>query len=548
MKLKFILVMGIISMLFGCDKRKSLGGNYYLNEDKNIIQYRYTVGGALRWYYKDLHLADIKTFKAFSNFYATDKNRIYFAGEPVKGISPNGFQISKEYPNLFAKNTKSKLILYKDSIIDIDFHSAKIHSPNYISDNDKVVFIAKRGVSKYGQFHKVPVTDVSSFGEFKTKSINGTAIGYDKYHIYLNAINTKIPSSQAQIIQLGFPSIILQNDVLHYIYSSYRNKETTFEDLQPPFKSSAKGLVDSFMYDKFYHFEIEGFKQAKQIANSSWITDTNGLYFIAGNRVHKVSNKQHSKYDYDEQHPKYLTTNDSLFQIQTYPYKVICYSTKAEILKDGVVKDQKQIYYNGELVKRADAETFTKHPTSGGFVDKNFYYPNNNLSYKKPIPNWAYQEFLNGKNPNDLFGIDMKFKHTVYKTYWNGFLVSLSMPTQENESNTVLLAFKNISRKVITLEKPLEEQLYVSYKPHNRGSPVVYSDKKVTITKTDNYNFRNIKNEERVNFILPINQQMITKLTVEVNGQEVLPSLILSDIDFVLERNDYNLYIEASNN
>ena len=41
---------------------------------------------------------------------------------------------------------------------------------------------------------------------------------------------------------------------------------------------------------------------------------------------------------------------------------------------------------------------------------------------------------------------------------------------------------------------------------------------------------------------------MMAQLTVEVNQHQVPPSLILSDIEFPLERNDYNLYIEASTN
>ena len=37
MRQKLILIMGILSILFGCDKREPLGGHYYLNEKENII-------------------------------------------------------------------------------------------------------------------------------------------------------------------------------------------------------------------------------------------------------------------------------------------------------------------------------------------------------------------------------------------------------------------------------------------------------------------------------------------------------------------------------
>ena len=211
-----------------------------------------------------------------------------------------------------------------------------------------------------------------------------------------------------------------------------------------------------------------------------------------------------------------------------------------------IVKDQNKIYYKGQAIKNVDVETFTKLPKSGDFVDKNFYYYSD-IKHKKPIPDWAYQEFLNGKNTRDLFGIDMKNKHTVYKTYWNGFLVSLSMPTKQNEISQVLLEFKNIARKTIKLNRPIEEQLFVSYKPHNTESPVYYQDKP-TYTVETTYDYKNIKNKESIKLLFSLNKQMIAEKTTTINGNSVLPFLILSNKEFVLERDDYALYIEASNN
>lgn len=544
MKQKIILGMGILSMLFGCDKREKLGGDYFYNVKKEVIQYRYSVGGALTWYYRDLHFADSKTFKVFSSVYATDKKNVYFAGLPIKGVSPNGFQIVEEHPSLFAKNTKSKQILYRDSIIDINFQTVKIHSPNYISDNNKVVFIAKRGVSKHGQFHKVPVTDATSFGEFKSKSQSGIAIGYDKHTIYLDGINTKISSNKAQIIKLGLPTIILQNDVLHYIYPSYRDQKITFKDLHSHFKVTSHGKIGTFIYDEFYHFSISGLKEASQILTSNWLTDNNGLYFINRDIIHKVSEKQFEQYTYNNNNPNFLRTNEGLFQIKTYPYEVIHYSSKAEIIKNGIVKDQNKLFLDGEEIKNVDLKTFSKLPKNRGFVDKNFYYYGS-LYSKKNIPSWGYKEFLDGKNPDDLFGIEMKYNHTVYKTYWNGFLVSLSMPTKQNETSQVVLEFKNIARKTIELKSPIEGQIYISYQPNDTEPPVYFQHKPTLVLETK-YDFKNIKNEENIQFSFPLNQQMVAQLTVEINQHQVTPFLILSDTEFLVERNDYNLHIKAN--
>jgi hypothetical protein len=119
---------------------------------------------------------------------------------------------------------------------------------------------------------------------------------------------------------------------------------------------------------------------------------------------------------------------------------------------------------------------------------------------------------------------------------------------KQNESDTVQIVFKNIARKTIELTQPIEEQLYISYQRQATKIPVYIADKSTSIKKENEYNYKRIQNEESIRFSFPINQQMMAQLTVEVNQHQVPPSLILSDIEFPLERNDYNLYIEASTN
>ena len=119
---------------------------------------------------------------------------------------------------------------------------------------------------------------------------------------------------------------------------------------------------------------------------------------------------------------------------------------------------------------------------------------------------------------------------------------------KQNESDTVQIVFKNIARKTIELTQPIEEQLYISYQRQATKIPVYIADKSTSIKKENEYNYKRIQNEESIRFSFPINQQMMAQLTVEVNQHQVFPSLILSDIEFPLERNDYNLYIEASTN
>ncbi|MDG1023379.1 MAG: hypothetical protein P8O72_04980 [Flavobacteriaceae bacterium] len=119
---------------------------------------------------------------------------------------------------------------------------------------------------------------------------------------------------------------------------------------------------------------------------------------------------------------------------------------------------------------------------------------------------------------------------------------------KQNESDTVQIVFKNIARKTIELTQPIEEQQYISYQLQATKIPVYIADKSTSIKKENEYNYKRIQNEESIRFSFPINQQMMAQLTLEVSQHQVFPSLILSDIEFPLERNDYNLYIEASTN
>ena len=534
--------MGIVGALLGCDKREPLGGSYYFNETEHVIQYRYDVGGSLQWHYRNLDSADRETFKVFSKVYATDKERVYFTGKQVKGVHPNGFKIVEAFPNSFAKNTLGEQILFGDSLLAIDYNSAKIHSKNYVSDKNKVIFIAHGVVYKFGLFHEVPVADPPSFQQFKIKSRNSKAIGYDKHYLYIDGINTKIPSANAQIIQLGFPTIILQKDVLHYVYSSQENV-SIFKALQAPFNLSAHSHIASFMYDDFYHFSIQGLKQAKQIAQSCWITDQNGLYFIDDNEIHKISDQQFEQYTYAEEYPKYLRTNDSLFQFLPYPHnQVIRYTTAAEIIEKEIVKDQNNIYLEGEEVKNVDIETFVQLK-NGRFVDRNFYYYDN-LSHRKPIPDWAYEEFVEGKiTENKLFGIFLGYEYTIYRSYWNGFLVILSLPSKQNDTAEVLLEFRNIARKPIQLNCPLEEQFYISYQPH-RTEDHYYQDQSLLKGETE-YDFSNINAKDTIRFSFPLNQALIKRETIIRNEHPVLPQLILSSKKIAKDHDDYDLYINA---
>ena len=84
----------------------SIHGNYYKNKGK--IVYRKT--GRSGWLYQNTNViegrvsaVDEKTFevlplrKGFSDYYARDKNRVYYAGKEIFGAHPASFKALKTY-------------------------------------------------------------------------------------------------------------------------------------------------------------------------------------------------------------------------------------------------------------------------------------------------------------------------------------------------------------------------------------------------------------------------------------------------------------------
>lgn len=420
-----------------------------------------------------------------------------------------------------------------------------IHSSTHVSDKNKLLFISKTLNDELGLFHTIPVLDLDSF---ETIRVNGsdTELGKDNHHIYIKNIDTKISSIGAEVIRLNSPAaIILQNDVLHYIYPSHRKVETTFKELSKPLVAKYNDTLGSFRHDTFYHFKVEGFAKAQQIHNSQWVKDNSGVFYIDGNKILKVSEITPSHCAYDKDYPKYLKTSDSLYNVISYPFKVNRFSKNAEILNTDIVRDNHTIFVKGNAVPEADAQTFARTKRGYGFVDKNFYYGSYDLSYRKAIPNWAYQEFLEGKDPNDLFGIDMGYDYTRYRSYWNGFLVSFSVPTLTNESKTILLEFKNIERKTQTLAEPIEEQLFLFYEPHNKEHTHL-KDKNALFTVETPYEYTNIIDEQTIKLSVSVNQELIQQLTQTLNGQELKPALILSTTENPSEADMVNLFIRGS--
>lgn len=541
--LKRILLIGSLSALLGCNDRQSLGGNYLYDKSGNKILYRYSIGGAVVPSYQIVPTKHPKTFKVLSQSYAVDKTHVFWAGKLVENAVSEGFEIVEDYPSTFGKNRISQQMVYQDAVVNMDFSSIKIHSQKYLSDKNKVLYIASKGREKYGLFHTVAVSDPANFQLVSAKNKSGV-LSHDAKSIYLKPLNTHIPPENAQVIQYHFP-IILQNDVLHYFYPSYREVKQ-FKVLPPNFVAKDQGIIGTFGDDTYYHFSVSGFDQARQLAESDWINDNNGLYFINDRRIHKIADKPLTDYTYDDKYPNFIRSAEQLLEVVTYPFKVNTYPSNAVIFDDDIVRVGDTVYKNGEALSKVDVTTFAPLKSSG-YVDKDFYYYGHRSWTKRPIPHWAYQALLNGKNPNDFFGIEMQTHYTVYKTYWNGFLVSLSVPSKNNPSSEVLLDFKNIERKTLQLSQPIEQQLHISYTPHNTLSPVYYRDNNAMLVANTNYDFQNIKADESIQFSFTLNQQMLEQYTVIANsGQAVPPRLVLCSKAFALEREVMNLYLEAS--
>ena len=530
-----IIIIGISAVLFSCSSRKSLGGNYFYDESSNKVVLRYYPGESLLPRYATVPTKHPKSFRLLSLNYAVDKENVFWTGKVIENATVKGFAIDERFPWSFAKNTITNQFYYEDKLVDVDVSTVKILSDYYIADKNKVIYISYLEIDKYGMFLEVPVANPANF------KLYGRNLGYDENTIYYKTINTKIPSNNAKIIRYESPTIVSQNDVLHFIYPNHQNKETIFKELPTPLKLNDNGAIDTFLNTTYYHLNIDGFKEVKHIDNSNWLVDENGLYFLKTKSIVKIEDQVSTNYEYDEKHPNYIKTTKHLIEIVSHPFALNFYPPNAVIVNKDIVKVGNTIYKKGKPFIEVDGETFNTLEEPG-YVDKDFYY-SRSLNHKQPIPWWAYQELLDGKNSNDLFGINTKYKYTTYKSYWNGFLVSLSVPTKQNDSTKIGIEFKNIERKKLTLSQPIEQQLHVMYKPHNI---LVYYGDENKLIKESNYDFKNIKVDESIQFSLVPSTYLINFCTVTAfSGQFAPPSLILMSNDTPLERTVFDLYLEA---
>ena len=164
----------------------SIHGNYYKNKGK--IVYRKT--GRSGWLYQNTHViegrvsaVDEETFevlplrKGFSDYYARDKNRVYYAGKEIFGAHPASFKALKTYYAVdknFAYFRSEKFKVDTASFQGLDEgHYSGVNGCTYTIDKNSVYY--KTG--------KIPYSHGPSF-RFIYSAYQSCLLTADKNNVY----------------------------------------------------------------------------------------------------------------------------------------------------------------------------------------------------------------------------------------------------------------------------------------------------------------------------------------------------------------------------
>ena len=496
--------MGILSFLFGCSNKKTIDAQksrYFVRNSKtNEVFYSYTTVGSLLPVYKKIGTQHPTKFKVLSQTFATDEDVVFYTYKTVEQATAKGFEVDANFPNLFAKNSLTKKWFYTDKLLAVDYPTTQIHSSRYISDKNKVYFNEKNSENAHFQV-VVPVQDIASFKLFYKNQKTASTLAKDKHWFYVEGVRLPIPSAQTKVVPLSsnFPWQFLHQDTLHFIYPSYRNSVNMNKDLPPNFMFSEGKIVGKSKYDTFYHFKLNGFKNASLIENSSWLKDANGLYYLQNGKLKKITNNHFTVFDYNSKFSNYLRTENTLFA--SYYNHNTTFSAVAKIINADFVIDHNTVFYEGVAIENCDAATFISF--NHAFMDKNYYYYNTNPNKnREPMPHWAYNELKSGKLKWRYFSdIEMKYDYTIYKRYWNGFLVNTKVPTETNtDSNLLTITLKNIERRTLQLAAPLEETLQLYFRENYNDAIAKPKNHTLKLITLNTYNYKKIVPETVITF------------------------------------------------
>ena len=537
---RLFIIMGILNALFGCNNRETIdpekSTQYVRNTKTQEVFYKYYSAGNWAPTYAKLATNHPDDMTILGKHHATDSRLVFYRGDIIKSANPKGFQIHPEFSGAFAKDSIAKVHFYKDKILDLDYSTAKIHSKHYASDKDKVLYNGTNDSFS----NEFPVEDIPSFAPSK-KSDDSYPLAKDRFWFYLKAVRLPVPATATQIIKTGFPSIFLHKDTLHYIYTSYQDIGETHEGLPAIFDAINNGVFaeDESQHDIYYHHEVNGFNNADYIENSFWLKDDNGLYYLSlFNTFFQVSENPYKTHHYDENSPNYLRTEKTLFGV--YFDEVAEFSLSAEIVSDELVIDNNTVFYKGKELENSDAASFVTFGSD--FLDKNFYYDNlNPHRHRYPLPHWAYEELISGSIEwRDLSDIKMSYAYTSYKKYWNGFLVTMKVPTKKNPDRKLQITFKNIERKTLQFDRALEEILHLFYRKEYKDS----DELSAPLISTTPYNHQEIEPDKTIEFTLELPAE-VTSINGEVFSYPYFIALS-SNNEWIPERTTYRqLHIES---
>lgn len=495
----------MIWSLFGCTKREHIGGPFLLNSKTGRIEINNTQGGSMLPTYKSVPTNHPKSFKYLGGNYGADKEAVFYLTYLVNNADPKEFVVNQDHPKFFGNDTQ-RFFYKQHEVPGFSPQSVTIHSQEYISNSDKVVLLREEFIENDYELevHEVPVEDIPSFTVAITNQGNTlyakNGFAKDKHWLYINNLRLPIPSANAQVLSLGNPFKIVENQRLFQLFPSYRNLEATTNQLPAQLELRYFGHIGTFKHDDYHLMAIEGFEQLKVIS-THWLQDKNGLYYLTSETLLQAKTDPGTSYTKLAEFENVLQFEGgylAYYWNSNAEQRFFTFSKEAQFLSKDVVSDQGKIYVKGDIYPRADAVSFVK-VDDRDFMDKNYYYSGGNFRSPKPLPPGAYEKIIQGVATwRDFNDIKMTFDASEYKGYWNGFSTLLIFP-KKWDSTPFELHFVCRENNMSVLQLPLEEQLKFYIKAYSETEQKsIFIEIVPEVTLETPYDYRNIGLSERI--------------------------------------------------
>ena len=372
----------------------------FLKDDKNVF-----------FRNKKMKNVDVKTFQALDEEYAKDKNHIYYEENIIEDADTNTFEkffdVEAEinhYIRIKYYRDKNN-VYYKGKKLDVDRKTFEVLNEHFSKDKNHLYYNNRNAKEVDVKTFKIISQDSKKIYIFKDKNhlYNESSdvmenIDLKTFEILKNGKykdKNGIYKYEANRLRIDFDSIDPKEyEKLSRAYTKYKNSiywyDTKMENVDV---KSFKVLYDnlsSYAKDKNHIYN------GLETIGSGEIKNPETFEFLPNGIIYGTL------YGKDKYNAYYIKSKQlNCFSEYHYVYKIKGINKdKIKVLNEWFIKDDKNIYFNGEILEGADYDTF-EVLSSGEVKDKNRSYKDlikqEEEKYYKTRSGWNIEDLGNKK-------------------------------------------------------------------------------------------------------------------------------------------------------